>query len=74
MIPLSWTYNRYKQRALVMEGPFIICEVIASEPFIERFLLTHSLQDIVSLGKAKVIPEDLRPFTLANGARNNGNL
>lgn len=74
MIPLSWTYNRYKQRALIMEGPFIICEVIASEPFIERFLLTHTLQDIANLGKPKVTPFDLRPLTLPNGDNSRGNL
>ena len=63
-MPLTWTYNRYKQRALILEGPFIICEVIATQAFIENFLRTHTLEDIKSLGKKKVTPHDLKPFTL----------
>lgn len=66
---LGWTYNKYKQRALILEGPFIICEVIATESFIESFLRTHTLEDIKSLGLKKVTPHDLKPFTLRHYER-----
>jgi hypothetical protein len=70
---LEWTYSYYKQRALIIDGPFVVTEIICTVPYMTELLRHTTLEDIAALKQKKLTPSDLVPFFNGTGARANGN-
>lgn len=59
---LEWTYSYYKQRALIIDGPFVVTEIICTVPYMTELLRHTTLEDIAALKQKKLTPADLTHF------------